>query len=82
MTTEPPKELPLAEGTTPGNYFISNYPPYSFWTPEHVNDAYQALDRRASARNAARHLSSYPVLPEALSLLLFQGIHRQTVRRN
>src|SRR5271155_2087208 len=42
MIPEPP---PQAEETTPGNYFISNYPPYSFWTPEHVEDAYRALDR-------------------------------------
>lgn len=32
--------------TTAGNYFVSNYPPYSFWTPEHVSEAYAALDRR------------------------------------
>ncbi len=35
----------MPEETTPGNYFISNYPPYSFWTPERVGDAYAALDR-------------------------------------
>jgi oxygen-independent coproporphyrinogen-3 oxidase len=37
----------VPEETTPGNYFISNYPPYSFWTPERVADAYAALDRPA-----------------------------------
>jgi|SRR5579872_2966025 len=42
MITEPPK---VSEQTTPGNYFVSNYPPYSFWTPEHVQDAYSALER-------------------------------------
>ena len=31
--------------TTAGNYFISNYPPYSFWTPEHAGEALAALDR-------------------------------------
>ena len=31
--------------TRAGNYFVSNYPPYSFWTPDHVGDAYAALDR-------------------------------------
>ncbi len=35
----------MPEETTPGNYFISNYPPYSFWTPERLADAYAALDR-------------------------------------
>ena len=45
MTTEPPKEVCAPEETTPGNYFISNYPPYSFWTQDHVGDAFSALDR-------------------------------------
>ncbi|HLW77386.1 MAG TPA: coproporphyrinogen-III oxidase family protein [Bryobacteraceae bacterium] len=42
MTAPPPH---LAEQTTPGNYFVSNYPPYSFWTPDRVGDAHRALDR-------------------------------------
>ena len=37
--TPPPKE------TTVGNYFVSNYPPFSFWKPEEVADFGQALDR-------------------------------------
>jgi oxygen-independent coproporphyrinogen-3 oxidase len=28
-----------------GNYFISNYPPYSFWKPEFVGEALAALER-------------------------------------
>ena len=35
----------LDEDTTVGSYFVSNYPPYSFWTPEQVGDAFAALDR-------------------------------------
>jgi oxygen-independent coproporphyrinogen III oxidase len=31
--------------TRAGNYFVSNYPPYSFWTPEHAGEAFAALDR-------------------------------------
>lgn len=31
--------------TTAGNYFVSNYPPFSFWKPELVTDAEAALDR-------------------------------------
>jgi oxygen-independent coproporphyrinogen-3 oxidase len=31
--------------TKAGNYFVSNYPPYSFWTPEHRADALAALER-------------------------------------
>ena len=33
------------EETTAGNYFVSNYPPYSFWTAEHTAEAHEALDR-------------------------------------
>lgn len=33
------------EQTTPGGYFVSNYPPYSFWTTDHVDDANSALSR-------------------------------------
>src|SRR5215472_7880413 len=31
--------------TKVGNYFVSNYPPYSFWTPLHVGEALAALER-------------------------------------
>src|ERR1700704_361406 len=34
-----------AEQTTAGSYFISNYPPYSFWNSEKVSKAHAALDR-------------------------------------
>ena len=33
------------EKTAAGNYFVSNYPPYSFWLPEKVSEALEALDR-------------------------------------
>ena len=36
-----------AEETRAGNYFVSNYPPYSFWKPDYVGEAYAALDRPA-----------------------------------
>lgn len=29
--------------TTVGNYFVSNYPPYSFWTPDSVSDLDEAI---------------------------------------
>jgi oxygen-independent coproporphyrinogen-3 oxidase len=38
-------ESRLGEETTAGSYFISNYPPYSFWNPEEVTQARAALDR-------------------------------------
>lgn len=39
MTIDSPKT-----GTEVGNYFVSNYPPFSQWTPEAVGDALAALD--------------------------------------
>jgi oxygen-independent coproporphyrinogen-3 oxidase len=33
------------EETHAGNYFVSNYPPFSFWQTEKANDAFAALDR-------------------------------------
>lgn len=35
------------EQTTSGNYFVSNYPPYSFWNQDEVAQAHEALDRPA-----------------------------------
>ena len=32
-------------GTAVGSYFVSNYPPYSFWKAERVDEALSALDR-------------------------------------
>lgn len=32
------------EKTGLGNYFIANYPPFSFWTPAHIPDALAALN--------------------------------------
>lgn len=33
--------------TEPGNYFIANYPPFSFWKPEHLPSVEAALARPA-----------------------------------
>lgn len=35
----------LQKETTAGNYFVSNYPPFSFWKPENVAEAIAAMDR-------------------------------------
>jgi len=40
-----PAGPPIEKQTTVGNYFVSNYPPFSFWKPEFVPDALAALDR-------------------------------------
>ncbi len=31
--------------TKAGNYFVSNYPPYSFWKPEYASEAIAAIER-------------------------------------
>jgi oxygen-independent coproporphyrinogen-3 oxidase len=33
------------EETTVGSYFVSNYPPYSFWSPSLAHEAHAALER-------------------------------------
>ena len=40
----PPKP-PLQTLTTVGNYFVSNYPPFSFWKPEQISDLTDALEK-------------------------------------
>src|ERR1700689_404069 len=44
-TPAPAKAPPLEKQTTVGNYFVSNYPPFSFWKPEAVGELYAALER-------------------------------------
>ncbi|MBI5387961.1 MAG: coproporphyrinogen III oxidase family protein [Verrucomicrobia bacterium] len=41
----PARPVAVDTDTTAGNYFVSNYPPFSFWKPERVGDAEAALDR-------------------------------------
>ncbi|MDQ6632386.1 MAG: coproporphyrinogen III oxidase family protein [Verrucomicrobiota bacterium] len=36
---------PIQKETTVGNYFVSNYPPFSFWKPESVPDILAALEK-------------------------------------
>ncbi|HYG34680.1 MAG TPA: coproporphyrinogen-III oxidase family protein [Clostridia bacterium] len=52
MTTaslsSPPASVPVPKETTAGNYFVSNYPPFSFWEPERVGEAHAALGRSAA----------------------------------
>ena len=37
------------EKTTVGNYFVANYPPFSFWKPEKRSEALEALERTPEA---------------------------------
>jgi oxygen-independent coproporphyrinogen-3 oxidase len=52
MPTEEPHNLPILqvegrEETTVGNYFVANYPPFSFWSPERNGDVAALLERPA-----------------------------------
>ena len=42
LRTEAPA---LQKETTVGNYFVSNYPPFSFWKQDAVGEIYAAMDR-------------------------------------
>jgi oxygen-independent coproporphyrinogen-3 oxidase len=49
-TVEPSRvTIPVEKETTVGNYFVSNYPPFSFWKPEHVGEVADALGRAPAA---------------------------------
>lgn len=40
-----PISPPVGQETTVGNYFVSNYPPFSFWKPDRAGEALAALER-------------------------------------
>ena len=44
-TAQPSAAIPAEKDTTVGNYFVSNYPPFSFWKPERVTEVTAALNR-------------------------------------
>lgn len=48
------------EATEVGNYFVANYPPFSFWSPGRVPEALEALD---SPPKQARDLGLYFHIP-------------------
>lgn len=45
MSTGTPAAPPLAKETTVGNYFVSNYPPFSYWRTDAVGEFLAALER-------------------------------------
>src|SRR6266480_3908848 len=57
-TPESEKPPPLEKQTTVGNYFVSNYPPFSFWKPEFVPEVNAAMERPPSTIN---HQPSTPL---------------------
>src|SRR5712692_9915598 len=46
---QPQLKVPVEKETTVGNYFVSNYPPFSFWRPDKLSDVEAALERPAAA---------------------------------
>jgi oxygen-independent coproporphyrinogen III oxidase len=48
VTPSTAEEAPAAEKTQVGNYFVSNYPPFSFWQKEQVPQIRQVLQRPAA----------------------------------
>src|SRR5712692_445927 len=45
LTPPPAPRPPIQKETTVGNYFVSNYPPFSFWKPERLGELLAALER-------------------------------------
>ncbi len=45
ISQAPPAPASVDQQTTVGNYFVSNYPPFSFWRPENLRDVTEALAR-------------------------------------
>ena len=46
-TEQKPSLLGEDEKTSAGNYFVANYPPFSCWTSQHIDDVQQLLKRPA-----------------------------------
>lgn len=46
MMTERLNDTVPEEETKGGSYFVSNYPPYGAWSPNHVGEALSALERQ------------------------------------
>ena len=62
------------EKTGLGNYFVANYPPFSFWKPEHLADGHAVLNRPPEPwikevvvqfKPAKPQLSALPLVKEA-----------------
>jgi oxygen-independent coproporphyrinogen-3 oxidase len=62
-TTIPISQSPPAKKeTTVGNYFVSNYPPFSFWKPEFVPDILAAIER-PPLNNYVSRFTNQPTTP-------------------
>src|SRR6267154_162896 len=64
--TTAPAAVPVEKETTVGNYFVSNYPPFSFWKPEYRDEILKAIERPPKAGGspaAATPLGVYVHIP-------------------
>ena len=64
------------DDTEVGNYFVANYPPFSYWDAETAQTVGGLLAQAGDARRRARRLLPRALLPEALPLLLLPRLHR------
>src|SRR5947207_2042007 len=64
--TTRPTAPALQKETTVGNYFVSNYPPFSFWKSEYVPELHAALERPLSTLSSP---------PSAVASTLRSGIY-------
>ena len=62
--------------TKVGNYFVSNYPPFSFWNEKDIPCVESMLESPSPGGCTTGYLLSCPFLQEALSFLLFPCLHR------
>lgn len=67
--------------TTAGSYFVSNYPPFSFWSADEADRVMQAIETPPDSRYSAGTVPAYPLLPQTLPFLLFQGLYGQEFSR-
>jgi oxygen-independent coproporphyrinogen-3 oxidase len=51
LPPETPQTVPIEKQTTAGNYFVSNYPPFSFWKPEFIPQFQNALEKPPRSGN-------------------------------
>jgi oxygen-independent coproporphyrinogen III oxidase len=70
VAPETPKAPPLEKQTTVGNYFVSNYPPFSFWKPEFVPEVLAAMERPPITHHASRITHHQSPIPTPLGLYL------------
>ncbi len=62
---KPPAAPPLERATTAGNYFVSNYPPFAFWKPDHVTNFLAALERPPGSGAVSGHTTNASAPPSA-----------------